>query len=82
MRNADTLRSTNIGADGSIGVGYDNSWAALAATSCALTLDDLRTIDRATIAGGGTVVSGVVSRKLLAHSETYPPADLTILPTP
>lgn len=82
MRNPDTLRSTNIGADGSIGVGYDNLWAALAATAAMLTADDLRTIDRATIAGGGIVVSGLVSRKMLAHSERYPPGDLTILPTP
>ena len=81
MRNPDTLRSTNIGADGGIGVGYDNGWAALAATSAMLTADDLRTIDKATVAGGGTVVSGVVSRKLLAHSERYRTSDLTILPT-
>jgi hypothetical protein len=82
MRNPDTLRSTNIGADGGIGVGYDNGWAALAATAAALTADDLRTIDRATIAGGGTVVSGVVSRQLLAHSERYASDSLAFLPTP
>jgi hypothetical protein len=81
MRNPDTLRSTNIGADGGIGVGYDNGWAALAATAAALTADDLRTIDQATVAGGGTVVSGVVSRKLLANSERYLESDITILPT-
>jgi hypothetical protein len=81
MRNPDTLRNTNIGADGAIGVGYDNDFEALAATSASLTKSDLASIDRAVAAATGVPYSAVRSIKLQAHPERIPPGDMSILPT-
>ena len=82
LRNPDTLSSTNIQPAGGIAVGYDNSTDALDATAPTLTAADLRAIDKATVAVGGTAPSSVRSVKMQAYPERYATADLTVLPTP
>lgn len=82
LRNPDTLRSTTIGADGGLGIGYDNSTEALANTGATLTKGDLSDIDKATQAVGGEIVTGASSVRLQAYPERYAPRDMTILPTP
>ncbi len=80
LRNPDTLRSTTIGADGSIGVGYDNSTEALANTRAALSRTDLADIDKATQAVGGEIVTGGSSVRLQAYPERYAPPNMNVLP--
>lgn len=82
LRNPDTLRSTNIGADGAIGVGYDNGTESLSNTRATLDRKDLADIDKATEAVGGQVVTGASSVRLQAYPERYAPRDITVLPTP
>lgn len=82
LRNPDTLRSTNIGADGGIGVGYDNSADALDATRASLTRADLADIDKATAAADGIITVGVGSVRLQAYPERYVAPNLSALPTP
>lgn len=82
LRNPDTLRNTTIGADGSIGVGYENTWDALAATGAALTRQDLADIDKATQAVGGEIVTGSSSVRLQAYPERYAPPNMNVLPLP
>lgn len=82
LRNPDTLRNTTIGADGAIGVGYENSWEALAATGAALTRQDMADIDKATQAVGGEIVTGSSSVKLQAYPERYAPPNMNVLPLP
>lgn len=82
LRNPDTLRSTNIGADGAIGVGYDNGTESLANTGATLTRGDLSDIDKATEAVGGEVVTGIISVRLQAYPERYAAPDMSVLPTP
>lgn len=82
LRNPDTLRNTTIGADGAIGVGYENSWDALAATGAALTRQDMADIDKATQAVGGEIVTGSSSVRLQAYPERFAPPNMNVLPLP
>jgi hypothetical protein len=81
MRNPDTLRSTNIAADGGIAVGYDNDIEDLKATDAHLSSADLNSIDRAVAAVTGAAYSSVRSVQLVANAHLRPPGDITILPT-
>lgn len=78
LRNPDALRSVSIGADGSIGIGYDNSPPALAAVG--LSPEDLFDIDSAMGAVTGQPIRRVGSVKLSMWP--VPEPDMTILPLP
>lgn len=82
LRNPDTLRNTTIGADGAIGVGYDNGSEALANTRARLGRADLADIDKATQAVGGEIVVGASSVRLQAYPERYAPPNMNVLPLP
>lgn len=80
LRNPDSLRSVSIGADGSIGVGYDNDPLALAKAE--LTANDLREIDSAIASAGGASIQRVRSVELRATYPKRPLGDITRLPLP
>lgn len=78
LRNPDLYRNVSIGADGAIGIGYEND--SRDEVSPRLTADDLADIDAAVNAAGGDVTARVGSVRLRAHPPrvTNPYA----LPTP
>jgi len=67
LRNPDVLRSTTIGADGSIGVGYDNTAADILANAAMLSAADYRSIDLAVLSASGTTPSAVNSVRLVIN---------------
>jgi len=80
LRNPEAMRNMNIGADGSIGIGYDNDLEALQGVE--LTRDEFADIDAAAGAVGDDLASRTSSIKMQAYPERYAPPDMSILPTP
>ena len=79
LRNPDLNNRQDIGADGSIGIGFDMNRSG----RVLLTDDDLALIDEA-VAGAAGVVSPKVGSQVLVSSFPWrrTPYDVTILPTP
>jgi len=78
LRNPDVLRSATIGADGSIGVGYDNTLADILANAARLSASDYQDIDLAVMVAEGTLPSSVNSVRLVVNHRR--PRDINCLP--
>lgn len=84
LRNPDVLRSTTIGADGAVGIGYDNSPDALAARGVYISEGDLVLIDAAVAAAAGVPAPSRL-RSVRLHSTSpwnQPPPSTSSLPLP
>ena len=80
LRNPDLLRNVSIGADGSIGIGYENdSRDEIHAT---LSASDLADIDGAVAAVSGELTARVGSVRLQAYPERARARSIYTLPTP
>lgn len=80
LRNPDLLRNVSIGADGSIGIGYENdSRDEIHAT---LSAADLADIDGAVAAVSGELTARVGSVRLQAYPERVRVRSIYTLPTP
>lgn len=79
LRNPDVLHSATIGADGSIGVGYDNLPADNLASAAQLTPLDYRAIDLAVLSTEGQIPSSVNSVRLVRSHHRH--HDINCLPT-
>lgn len=82
LRNPDALRSETIGADGSVGIGFDNSAEALAASGIYIDGADLARIDAAVAAAAGSTPPAAVRSIRLTSSSPWSQPPPSSLPLP
>lgn len=84
LRNPDVLRTTTIGADGAVGVGYDNSLDALQAAGIYISDGDLALIDAAVGAASGVAAPSRVRSVRVRSSSPWsqPRPSQSTLPLP
>ena len=84
LRNPDLLRSTTIGADGAVGVGYDNTLEALQAAGIYVSAGDLALVDAAVAAASGSPARSKVGSVRLRSSSPWsqPRPEQSQLPLP